>query len=178
MNSRTTWVAILLCAVLAAAAGFWVGSRNPGEQVDATTTQQLFSQTWPDASGKPVKLEQFRGKVVVLNFWATWCPPCVEEIPEFSRVHTELQGQGVQFLGIAVDNAENVAKFVSELPASYPMLVAGTNAIELARLFGDDQSALPYTLIIDRDGHLSSRHLGRLQEHDLRTSLATLLPRS
>jgi peroxiredoxin len=177
MNSRATWVAIIACALFAAGAGFWVGSHAPGHQVDDTTTRLLFKQTWPDAAGKPVGLEQFRGKVVVLNFWATWCPPCVEEIPEFSRVHTELQSQGVQFLGLAVDTAENVAKFVSEVPASYPMLVGGTNAIELARMLGDDQSALPYTLIIDREGHLSSRHLGRLQERELRAALAPLLAR-
>src|SRR5271168_5007917 len=91
----------------------------------------FYDQSFPDASGKQVDFKEYRGKIVVINFWATWCVPCVEEIPELSRMQTEYIKKDVLFVGIGIDNATNIAEFQKKVSASYPLLVAGSHGSEL-----------------------------------------------
>lgn len=170
---------ILTFAVLATAAGAWFGmqkfsiiSGTAAHQTQAT--RLLFSQTLPDANGQPVRLAAWQGKPLVINFWATWCAPCVEEIPEFSRVQTEFAPYGVQIVGIGVDNATNIAEFAKRIPTSYPLLTIGAAGTELVRAFGNTSGALPFTLLLNADGTVQKSRLGRLEEADLRAWLAPL----
>jgi len=178
---RTRRALILACALLATVAGAWFGmerfSTSPGTTAQQTQAARLlFAQTLPDAAGQPVRLAAWQGKPMVINFWATWCAPCVEEIPEFSRVQTEFAPQGVQFIGIGIDNAANIAQFAQRIPTSYPLLVAGAAGTELARAFGNTSGALPFTLLLSPDGTIQKSYLGRLEEAELRAWLAPLRP--
>lgn len=170
---------LLLAATLAACAallGFLVGWLRHAPDPAADGAALLYAQTWPGVAGQPIALQNYRGKPLVVNFWATWCPPCVEEIPEFSRVATEFSGKGISFVGIAIDNADNVKEFAKSIPSSYPSLIAGAGAIELARALGNQAGGLPYTLVIDAQGKIRASRLGRMHEAELRAALAGLEP--
>ena len=114
--------------------------------------------------------------MLIVNFWATWCVPCREEMPEFVKLQRELGAQGVQFVGIAIDDAAKVRDFAAELGLNYPALIGGYGAIELSRTLGNRVGALPYTLILDRDGNVRRTQLGPIKTADLRDILHQLLP--
>jgi thiol-disulfide isomerase/thioredoxin len=100
--------------------------------------------------------------VLVLNFWATWCPPCREEIPDFMALYTKYQSHKVAFVGIAIDNVGSVAAFSREMKIPYPILIGEGEAHALAQALGNASGALPYTIVIDRAGRIVLSHLGRL----------------
>ena len=131
----------------------------------------IFTLTLPDLEGHPQPLGQWRGKVLVINYWASWCKPCIEEMPAFSRLNSHYAGWGVQFVGIGLDEAEKMRAFVKTTPVSYPLLTAGSAATTP----GLQVKGLPYTVVIDRDGRIDSSHLGRFDEASLESALRRLL---
>jgi thiol-disulfide isomerase/thioredoxin len=135
----------------------------------------LLALSLPDTHGTAQPLRQWRGKVLVVNFWATWCVPCREEMPEFVRAQRELGPQGVQFVGIAVDQADKVARFAKELDLNYPALVGGYEAMDLSKPLGNRLLALPFTVILGRDGQVAHTQLGPLKPAQLRSILANLI---
>lgn len=132
----------------------------------------IFALSPPDIEGRSQPLAQWRGKVLVLNYWATWCPPCVEEMPAFSRLNDHYASWGVQFVGIGLDEAEKIRAFVKATPVSYPLLVAGASASTTPGL---QVKGLPYTVVIGRDGRIEASHLGRLDEASLEPVLRRLI---
>jgi len=156
-------------------AGAWFGlNRLAPSPALPDASRLLFAQQLPDGSGTMHDLSTYRGQIVVVNFWATWCPPCVKEIPEFSRVQKEFAHRNVRFVGLGIDSAANVARFAREVPTAYPLLVAGVPGTELARQFGNAAGALPYTVILGKDGVVQARKLGTMTESELRGWLQTL----
>ena len=135
----------------------------------------LLSLSLPDTSGQQQSLAQWRGKVVVVNFWATWCAPCREEMPEFVRAQREFGPRGLQFVGIAVDEPDKVAQFAKELELNYPALIGGYGAIELSKTLGNQLSALPFTIVIDRTGAVARTQLGPFKSDKLRSTIDNLL---
>ena len=125
--------------------------------------------------GKMHDLAQLRGRVVLINYWATWCPPCREEMPEFVKAQQELGPRGLQFVGIAIDDAAKAEAFAAELGLNYPVLIGGYGAIELSRAFGNRLGALPFTIIVDRAGRISHTQLGPIKDAQLRTIVSQLL---
>lgn len=117
-----------------------------------------------DTDGTLRSVAEWDGKLLILNFWATWCPPCLEEIPAFVRLQNEFADQGVQFLGIALDSKDNVRKFLREHSVNYPSLHGQSDAIELGKRYGNSIGALPYTVAISRDGKILLTHHGVLDE--------------
>jgi peroxiredoxin len=135
----------------------------------------LLGVSLPDTKGDEHPLAQWNGKVLIVNFWATWCVPCRDEMPEFVKAQRELGERGVQFVGIAIDQPDKIDAFSAELHLNYPALVGGYGAIELSKAMGNRLGALPFTVIIDRAGRVAHTQLGPLKEADLRSILGQLL---
>ncbi|WP_333845312.1 TlpA family protein disulfide reductase [Pelomicrobium sp.] len=174
--SRTRQI-LTVAAVAALALVAGVGLRYqlvlPGES--AAAGEALLEASFEDLNGKRVSLSQFRGQVLVVNFWATWCAPCREEIPEFIEVQAQLRERGVTFVGIAVDRKEPVTAFSRELGINYPILIGSLDALALAQRAGNRLQALPFTVILDRSGQAAKVHLGRLSRDDLVPLLLQLI---
>ena len=134
----------------------------------------IYATSFPDADGREQSLGQWQQKVLVINFWATWCAPCQEEMPVLSKLQRELAENGVQFVGIAADSALNVAKFSKIAPMSYPLLADEARAIDFSKRLGNRLGLLPYTLVLDRNGAVAHTKLGVVSEHELRNFLVKL----
>jgi thiol-disulfide isomerase/thioredoxin len=158
-------------AVLALVAGIGLAlfDRTP---VDATA---LLALSLPDSAGQPQPLAQWQGKVLVVNFWATWCAPCREEMPDLVRAQDEYGAKGVQIVGIAVDNADKVQQFAKEIKLNYPVLIGGYAAMDLSKDLGNSLVALPFTLILDRRGKVAYTHLGPVKPDKFRDVITKLL---
>jgi thiol-disulfide isomerase/thioredoxin len=172
------FIAAGILAAIALTAGVYFGLMR-AEQENAPTTSEsaatLLAVNLPDSHGAPQSIGQWRGKVVVVNFWATWCVPCREEMPEFARIQREFEANGVQFVGIAVDDQQKVEPFVREIGLNYPALIGGYGAMELSRTMGNRVMALPFTVIVNRAGDVAHRQLGPLKGDQLRDLLKKLV---
>ena len=152
-------------AATAAAAGVgvaWWHSRlaAPG------ATDEFWPLHFETPQGGRIELAMLRGKPLLLNFWATWCPPCVREMPLLDRFSREQRTRGWQVLGLAIDNREPVLEFLSRRPVGYPIGLAGVDGVGLARRLGNTQGALPFSVIFDRAGAIVDRKLGAIQPED------------
>jgi thiol-disulfide isomerase/thioredoxin len=165
---RTWQIALLVAAAVSAlAVGFWLHQWNSGGAPVSGDVTQLMAASLPDVEGKPQALAQWQGKVMVVNFWATWCRPCLEEIPEFIRMQEKLGNQGLQFVGIAIDDRIKAREFALKYHMNYPVLIGEIGAIELVRIAGNAHGGLPFTVIVDRRGRLIGTELGGLNEQKL-----------
>jgi thiol-disulfide isomerase/thioredoxin len=173
--SPSRWAMVVGIGLAALAAGVYFGSawRAGGPSPEANAA--LAGLALPDASGKEQRLDQWRGKVIVVNFWATWCAPCREEMPEFIKAQSEFGPKGLQFVGIAVDQADKVDQFAKEIGLNYPALVGGFGAMELSKTLGNQLMALPFTVVVDRSGAIAHTQLGMLKPDKLQTLLKQLL---
>jgi peroxiredoxin len=131
----------------------------------------------PDLDGHEVASNAWAGKVLVLNFWATWCPPCLSEIPRFVETQERLRESGVQFVGIAVDQVEDVRAFITEQPVNYPLLIASPEVLKLSVQLGNRLEVLPFTVIFDRHGRRVHGQIGELSAEELAEWLDPLLVR-
>jgi thiol-disulfide isomerase/thioredoxin len=170
---RRAWLVsgVALAALALGAGTAWYRSR-PTATADGAA---ILGLVLPDADGQQQAVAQWRGKVLVVNFWATWCAPCREEMPQFVRIQARDAVKGVQFVGIAVDDAAKVRDFARELGLNYPSLIGGFGAIELSKSLGNSLSALPFTVVLDRGGQVALTHLGPLAPAELDGLLGRLL---
>jgi len=172
----------LVAIILAVVAGAYVGlaARRPetlSPAIPGAAIARLFAARLNDTDGKVQALSQWQGKTLVVNFWASWCPPCREEMPAFSRLQTKYAANGVQFVGIALDTADNVINFSQQQPASYPLLIADSEGTELTRELGNSRLALPYTVVLGPGGEVKLARLGRVSEQELDTLLPKIARR-
>lgn len=164
-----------LVGIVFAAIGAYFGLRHLEPVApQATAVDTLLAQTMSDTTGTPQSLAQWKGKALVVNFWATWCAPCVEEMPELSELQTEIAPADIQIIGIGIDSAANIAQFASKYKIGYPLYTAGISATDISRQLGNQASALPFTVLIGRDGQVRKTYLGRLKMQELREDLARL----
>lgn len=174
--NRRRWLALGALAAAFGGFGAWVATRHyTVDAADAAAVDLLFELTLPDTHEQPQRLSALRGQPVVVNFWATWCPPCIEEMPELSALQAELGPRGLRIVGIGIDNAANIRQFSQRTPMRYPLLVADTGGVELVRRFGNQAAALPFTVVIDRQGRIALRKLGRFDGAALRSAILQVL---
>jgi len=153
-------------AALAAAAGaltWWWRDRG-GDDGRGPDPWSLAFDT-PD--GGRLALASLRGRPLVLNFWATWCPPCVREMPSLDRFHRDFGHQGWQVLGLAADTADKVRDFLARTPVGFPTVVAGFGGVELSRTLGNQSGGLPFTVLFDAAGAVTRRHMGETRYEQL-----------
>lgn len=164
--------AVALAAIIAGA--LFSRSRIVPAPSAPEAAPQLLALSLEDAAGARQSFSQWRGKVLVANFWATWCPPCREEIPGFARLSEKYADKGVQFVGIGIDTADKIREFAQKSKVPYPLLVGEQSTMRLAVEFGNRSEGLPFTVILDRSGAVHDRHLGRFDEADLDAILAKM----
>lgn len=174
--NRRRWLGLGALALAFGGFGAWVASRRYAVgDADSAAIELLYGLTLPDAHGAPTALAALRGQPAVVNFWATWCPPCVEEMPELSEIGNEFRGRGLRVIGIGIDSASNIGQFSLKTPMGYPLLVAGNSGLELVRRLGNTAGALPFTVVVARDGSVAWRTLGRFKTADLREAILRVL---
>lgn len=155
--------------VLAAAAGAVVSWRRWAPQPLADDAVNGF---WASAYQSPQQdrswvMADFRGQPLLLNFWATWCPPCVEEMPLIDTFYRQQRERGWQVLGLAVDQAPAVQQFLQRLPVTFPIGMAGLPGVDLSRALGNATGGLPFTVVFSPDGEVAHRQIGKLTAQDL-----------
>ena len=160
-------------AAAAGAAGFLVGPRLL--EFGADDPVALHSALFQDLAGNPRSLDEWQGKIVVLNFWATWCAPCLEEIPMLVKMREKYARSGVEIVGIAIDHAAKVSEFSKTMGTTYPILVADSGGLDLMRKLGNKAGGLPYTVLLDRRGAPIKRKLGALKASELESMLSGML---
>lgn len=131
--------------------------------------------TLPDLDGESVRIDRFDGNVLVINFWATWCPPCVEEVPMLIELHADRYDEGLRVIGVAVEEAEPVREFAEEFGINYPVLVGVRSGFDLVGDYGNPRGTLPYTVFVDRQGTIRGVHHGLLSREQADTHLQSLL---
>lgn len=136
---------------------------------------ELLRASFPDLSGKTRRLTEWRGKTLLVNFWASWCAPCREEIPLLNAAQQQYASAGLQVVGIGVDTAANVGEFMKTVWFSYPVLIADASGIDLMRELGNRAGGLPFNVLLDRQGRLAARKLGAYSAPELQSALAGLL---
>ena len=167
-------------AVIGAASGFAWRAFNDAGRPEIPTPVQVVQQvdampafSYPDLDGRQRSSEEFEEKIVVLNFWATWCAPCRKETPEFVALQ-EQYADTVQFVGIAIDDEEPVREFADSYAVNYPLLLGDVEAVELSKRLGNRYEGLPFTVVAAPGGKLVLRHTGGLERERLEPLLREL----
>ena len=167
-------------ALVAAVAGtaLWLarGGGAPRVEPRAISATALYASSFADERGTRQSLGRYQGKLLVLNFWATWCGPCRAEIPAFARVQERWAGRGVQFLGLSAEDREKVDRFVREVPVNYPLWV-GDEANELARRLGNRLGVLPFTVILGPTGETLDVKVGAYSEAEIERKIDSFAPK-
>lgn len=171
-NRALRYLVFALSALLAFGAGVLMRDRQttPPEGAEALWSLQL-----PDMQDRLQRLDQWRGKVVVVNFWATWCAPCREEIPIFVKLQDQYRDKGLQFVGISIDQADKTRDFARDFKINYPSLIGSFDTVELSQQIGNSKRALPFTVVLDRSGKIASTELGGITHQKLEALLKPLL---
>ena len=143
---------LLLAAVAALSGGIF--SYHLAGLDKAATYPQLHSFSLPDTEGKTHNIDEWKGKVLVINFWASWCSPCRQEIPLFMQLQESHRNQGLQFIGIAIEDIDPVREYTKTLQINYPNLVAGISGLGLSIAFGNLAGGVPFSVVVNRKGRI------------------------
>jgi thiol-disulfide isomerase/thioredoxin len=186
MNLGQTIGVVMAAGLLSLLAGYgvnrWLGPERPNataalEPVPAAQTLllQLPLAEFADFSGTRHNLSKWRSHVVLLNFWASWCPPCRTEIPDLMALQQAYGERGLRVIGIAVDDPDAARQFAEKLGINFPLLVGGIDALDLSRSLGNRFSALPFTALFDRQGQAVLVEAGEQSRNTLEQQIQPLL---
>ena len=171
-------IAGVIISILFVIGLYFFSPKTPSSSLDSIkpgAAEAVATASFYDLEEKVQPLAQWKGKVMVINFWATWCPPCRAEIPEFIRFQKQYEKQGVLFVGIAIDQKSKVQAYAKEIGMNYPVLLGDLAGIDLARRIGNTEGGLPYSVIVDRNGKIVTTQLGTLSFEKLETTIKPLL---
>lgn len=176
-------IALVLAGITTLAAGYgvhlWLDSQTSEEssprQVQYKPLGQLPLFSLPDLEGRTRFSNEWLGKVLVINFWATWCPPCRREMPEFIELQKSQGSSGLQFVGIAIDSPDPVKEFAKSIGVNYPILIGDTDAISLSESLGNRFSSLPFTIVFNRAGKPVYSRVGEIDRRTLEEQVTPLL---
>ncbi|PWB48024.1 MAG: TlpA family protein disulfide reductase [Nitrosomonadales bacterium] len=174
MKFFTQAPALMLSIFLAFGLGACSGQPDKAPAPQAGTAK-IFAASLPDLDGKPQALKQWQGKILVLNFWAPWCPPCRAETPGFIRLQEKYRAQGVVFVGVALDQKDKVQAFADEMGVNYPILLGENDAVELAKAAGNRLGGLPFTAVFGKNGAIAATVTGEYKAEALENTLNSLL---
>jgi thiol-disulfide isomerase/thioredoxin len=160
LSKRTAVVGAAAVAGLTGVGLAWWQHRLMEPADDALSALWLLELELPQGGALPLK--NLRSKPLVINFWATWCPPCIEELPLLERFYQQNKSKGWQVIGLAVDNAKAVNQFLAKMPLSFPLPLAGLAGTELSRSLGNLSGGLPYTVVLNSAGQVALRYMGKL----------------
>jgi thiol-disulfide isomerase/thioredoxin len=160
---------LLFAGVGAAAAlsGAGVALLKRNSDTPADVDPSFWRMSFDSPSGSALSMQAFRGKPLLVNFWATWCPPCVEEMPMLDAFFRQSSAKGWQLLGLAIDQPTAVRNFLQRTPVSYPIGLAGVGGSELSKVMGNDGGGLPFTVVIGGGGQMLRRKMGRISQGEL-----------
>ena len=167
---RALYAGVAGAAALGGAGLAW-GCLQP-RAVQAGAEQALWTQAFDTPEGAQLAMGAFAGKPLLLNFWATWCPPCVEELPLLNTFHRENKANGWQVVGLAIDQPSSVRKFLARLPLDFPVGLAGLGGSELGRSLGNLTGGLPFTVVFGAEGRVLHRKMGQVTPQDLQKWVA------
>ncbi len=178
---RTSFIVVFAVAlfVIGVYAGNFVTQKLDDEPISAAELESPIATqrpefSLPDLNGKAHNISEWQGKILLVNFWATWCPPCRKEIPSFNTLQKKYS-KDVQFVGIAIDDTIAVKRFIEMIPIDYPVLIGDKDAIKIAQDYGNVTGVLPYTVLIDRKGTIISASEGGVGEADIEAAIKRLL---
>jgi thiol-disulfide isomerase/thioredoxin len=170
--SRRRWLTGVVAGVAAlGGAGLALRSNQTPVKLSVAETE-FWSLVFAGPEGASLAMAALRGKPLLLNFWATWCPPCVEELPLLSRFYTENKAKGWQVIGLAVDQLDPVRRFLAQTPVTFPVAMAGLPGVELSRSLGNLSGGLPFSVVFGSDGLIAHRKIGKVRSDDLQSWLA------
>ena len=138
------------------------------------SSSSLLEAKFDALDGKVTALKKWQNKVIVLNFWATWCPPCREEMPELSELQDQYKNKNVVIIGVSTEDLETTHQFIKENPVSYPILAGDMQAMDLAETLGNNQGILPFTVVINSKGKVAKTFFGRIDLQALEKSLSSI----
>ena len=167
------FIAFILFFLILISALFTWNQNKKSSQVQQAIPLIEFSL--PDLSGTLHPITEWQGKILIINFWATWCPPCLKEIPEFIELQSEYARHNVQFIGIAIDDPQLVDDYLSFIDINYPVLIAETGGGKLSQSLGNTVNAIPYTAIVNQQNQIIFRHPGELSQQKIRKLIEPLL---
>jgi thiol-disulfide isomerase/thioredoxin len=172
---KSNYLATGFIAILFAAIGLYFGnSRAQAETPSGAATRDFFATSLPDAKNQDQALAQYKGKILLVNFWATWCHPCVQEMPELSTLQSKGKINNFQIIGIGIDSAANIQEFATKYKISYPLYIGGTGGSELLRKMGDAAGGLPFSVLIGPDGQVKKTYLGSLKIEQVKRDVAAI----
>lgn len=167
MAARRRWLLLGVGAVAGLGGAGLAAWRLRVGAVKEGTPEALWNSSFEGLDGQALRMEALRGRPLLLNFWATWCPPCIQELPLLNAFYGEHRAKGWQVLGLAIDQPANVQKFLQRMPLDFPVALGGLGGTELARGLGNDKGGLPFTVMFAADGSISRRKIGQLTTQDL-----------
>lgn len=165
--NRRQWALMVGAGALAAAGGAGLALRRGRGSEVAGDASALWPQAFETPDGTTLAMSAFRGRPLIVNFWATWCAPCVREMPELDRFHREFRARGWQVVGIAIDQRQPVQEFLRKVPVGFPIGLGGYAGMELLRALGNPQGGLPFTVVVDARGRAVRRKLGETSFDEL-----------
>ena len=167
---RIISISVVIAAIAFTAGAIYTQGFGFGpSETQAQSNNSIYALSYPDKDKKNYDFNQLMGKVAVVNFWATWCGPCRDEMPDLNQLSQDYKGKDVVFVGIAADDAEQVGEFLESTKVDYKIVTAEFDAIPLSQRLGNNNSVLPFTLIIDQTGKILDRHVGRIKSDEIRS---------